>query len=205
MQKQIEKIFVDLIQQSLNLPDNYGTDSQGNIIPCVTIKAQNIKLFNTPHIQITVSTVSNNIFSNRKEYFEETVTDPETETETTTYYERLMLNEQRVMQIDVYSRNNEARERFWEIQAALTSNLAEQYADQYQFRIGKISNSVNLSGLDGGSDINRFTIRFNCLTWQEKVNAIDYYNSFRTQAQTERGLFADFTITNNTIIDNTST
>ena len=206
MQKEIEKIFCDLIQKSLNLPDNYGTDANGNIIPCVTIKAQNIKLFNTPHIQITVSTASNNVFSNRKEYFEETVTDPETQTETTTYYEKLMLNEQRVMQIDVYSRNNEARERFWEIQAALTSNLAEQYADKYQFRIAKISNSFNLSGLDGGSDINRFTIRFNCLTWQEKINAVDYYNSFRTQARdTNTNIFADFTIENNTIIDNTST
>lgn len=205
MQKEIEKIFVDLIQSELDLPNNYGTDAQGNIIPCVTIKAQNIKLFNTPHIQITVSTASNNVFSNRKEYFEETVTDPVTETETTTYYERLMLNEQRVMQIDVYSRNNEARERFWEIQAALTSNYAEQLTDKYQFRIGKISSSFNLSGLDGGSDINRFTIRFNCLSWQEKVKAVDYYNSFRTTAQTERGKFADFTITNNTIIDNTST
>lgn len=203
MQKQIEKIFVDLIQQSLNLPDNYGTDAQGNIIPCVTIKAQNIKLFNTPHIQITVSTASNNVYSNRKEYFEETVTDPETQTETTTYYERLMLNEQRVMQIDVYSRNNEARERFWEIQAALTSNYAEQLADKYQFRIGKISNSFNLSGLDGGSDINRFTIRFNCLSWQEKVNAVDYYNSFRTQARnTNTNIFADFTIEDNQIKEN---
>ena len=70
MQKEIEKIFVDLIQKSLNLPNNYGTDENGNIIPCVTIKAQNIKLFNTPHIQITVSTSQSNVFANRKEYFE---------------------------------------------------------------------------------------------------------------------------------------
>lgn len=203
MQKEIEKIFVKLIQSELNLPDNYGTDAQGNIIPCVTIKAQNIKLFNTPHIQITVSTASNNVFANRKEYFEVTETDPETKTETTKYFERLMLNEQRVMQIDVYSRNNEARERFWEVQAALTSTLAEQYEDEYQFKIAKISNSFNLSGLDGGSDINRFTIRFNCLTWQEKVNEVDYYHTFRTQARnTNTNIFADFTIHDNTIINN---
>ena len=203
MQKEIEKIFVELIQSELNLPDNYGTDSQGNIIPCVTIKAQNIKLFNTPHIQITVSTASNNVFANRKEYFEETVTDPKTQTKTTTYYERLMLNEQRVMQIDVYSRNNEARERFPEVQMALTSTLAEQLEDKYQFRIGKISNSINLSGLDGGSDINRFTIRFNCLSWQEKVKAVDYYNSFRTQVRnTNTNIFADFTIEDNQIKEN---
>ena len=193
MQKEIEKIFVDLIQKSLNLPANYGTDAQGNIIPCVCIKAQNIKLYETPHIQITVGTLSTNTFANRKEYFEETVI--EDNVQTTTYYERLMLNEQRSMQIDVYSRNNEARERFWEVQAALTSTYAQQLQDKYQFRISKMSNSFNLSGLEGGSDINRFSIRFNCLTWQEKVTPVDYYNVFQTTAQnTNTNVFADFTI-----------
>ena len=171
MQKEIEKIFVDLVQKSLNLPDNYGLDTEGNLIPCVTIKAQNIKLFNTPKIQITVSTVSSNVFANRKEYFEVSETDPETQAITTKYYERLMLNDQRIIQIDVYSRDNSARQRFPEIQTCLTSTLAEQYANQYQFKISKINNAFNLSGLDGGSDINRYTIRFNCLHWFEKCRS----------------------------------
>ena len=64
-------------------------------------------------------------------------------------------------------------------------------------------NAASLSGLDGGSDINRFTIRFNCLTWQEKVNEVDYYHTFRTQARnTNTNIFADFTIHDNTIINN---
>lgn len=202
MNKEIEKIFVELIQKSLNLPDNYGTDADGNVIPCVTIRAQNIKLFNTPHLQITVSTVSNQAYSNRKEYFQETITDSETQEEIIKYYERLMLNEQRVMQIDVYSRNNEARQRFGEVQMALGSTLAEQFAEKYQFRIGKISNSFNTSGLEGGSDINRFSIRFNCLSWQEKVNPVDYYLTFRTTAQTQNENIADFTIQDNVITNN---
>lgn len=201
MQKEIEKIFVDLIQRSLNLPSNYGTDEQGNVIPCVSIKAQNIKLFNTPHLQITVSTAQSNVYANRKEYFEETIKDPDTEEETTKYYERLMLNDQRVMQIDVYSRNNEARERFPEVQVSLTSTLAEQLADEYQFRISKISNMFNLSGLDGGSDINRYTIRFNCLSWFEKINQIDYYETFPATVQDNGSdTFASFTIDKNTTI-----
>ena len=32
MQKQIEKIFVDLIQKSLELPNDYGKDEKGNMI-----------------------------------------------------------------------------------------------------------------------------------------------------------------------------
>lgn len=204
MQKPIEKIICELIQKSLNLPDNYGKDPDGNTIPCVTIRAQNIKLFNTPNLQITVQTVSNQVYANRKEYFEENITGGDGEP-VTTYNERLMLNEQRLMQIDAYSRDNSARDRAWEIQAALTSTIAEQLQDKYQFRIAKISNGTNTSGLEGGSDINRFSIRFNCLTWQEKVNRIDYYTTFRTQASTERGMFADFTIENNSITDNTIT
>ena len=37
MQKEIEKIFVDLIQQSLNLPDNYGKDAQGNVYIVISL------------------------------------------------------------------------------------------------------------------------------------------------------------------------
>lgn len=203
MNKPIEKILVELIKTSLNLPDNYGFDKDGNEIPCVTIKSQNIKLYNTEHLQVTIGTTSTNVFANRREYFEESVTDPETHKETTIFKERLMLNEQRAMQIDVYSRNNEARERFWEIQACLNSTLAIQLQDKYQFRISKISNSFNTSGLEGGSDINRYSIRFNCLTWQEKINEIDYYNSFRTQARDSK-IFADFNIKNNQIEENSN-
>lgn len=197
MQKEIEKIFVDLIQKELNLPNNYGTDSQGNEIPCVIIKSQNIKLFNTPNIQITVSTLQNNIYSNRREYREEIVN------EVTNYYEDVYINEDRTMQIDIYSKNNDARLRYPEVQACLNSTYAQQLQDKYQFRIATISEAVNLSGLDGGSDINRYTIRFKCLSWNKYTKEVDYYQSFRTQARnTNENIFADFTIENNQIINN---
>lgn len=197
MQKEIEKIFVDLIQKELDLPDNYGVDSQGNQIPCVMIASQNIKLFNTPRLQITVKTLQNNIFSNRKEYREKVIDDE------TRYFEDKYINENRTMQIDVYSKNNEARERFSEVQACLNSTYSDQLQEKYQFRIGVISDAINLSGLDGGSEINRFTIRFQCLTWNKYTKEVDYYNSFRTQARNKNNnIFADFTIENNEIINN---
>ena len=200
MQIEVEKIFVDLIQKELNLPDNWGLDEQGNQIPCVMIKSQNIKLFNTPNIQITVSTLRNRIYSNRLEHKEVVVED------VTKYYEDVYINEDRTMQIDIYSKNNDARIRYPEVQACLSSTYAEQLQDKYQFRIGVISDAVNLSGLDGGSEINRFTIRFQCLTWNKYTKEVDYYQSFRTQARnTNRNIFADFTIQNNQVIDNTST
>lgn len=188
MQKPIEQIFVNIIQQYLDLPNDYGQDAQGNIIPSVVIKSQNIKLFNTSKMQITVSTASSKVFANRKEFITQDIGG------VNEYCERVCLNDQRIMQIDVYSRSNEARERFSEVQMALTSTLAEQAQDQYQFRIGKISNAINLSGLDGGSDINRYTIRFNVLSWYNKVKPINYYNSFATEVYNEQGLQAEFNI-----------
>lgn len=201
MNKEVEKIIVDLLKNYMDLPDNYGTDEHGNIIPTIVIRGQNVKLFNTPKLQIIVSTLSTNVFANRREHFEESKMVENVPV--SVYYERVCLNEQRQMQIDVYSRNNDARTRFWEVQAALNSDYSQQLQDKYQFRISKISNSFNISGLDGGSDINRFSIRFNCLTWQEKVKPIEYYDSFRTQARnTNTNIFADFTIEGNSIIQN---
>ena len=191
MNKEPEKIFVELIKNSLNLPNNYGYDSQGNEIPCITIKSQNIKLYNTEHLQITVGTLSSNVFANRREYITKVINN------VPHFYERSMLNDQRVIQIDVYSRNNEARQRFWEIQACLNNTLSIQLQDKYQFRISKISNTFNLSGLEGGSDINRYSIRFNCLTWFTKETEVDYYSTFRLTAQDEypqSSVFANITV-----------
>ena len=198
MNKEIEKILIELIKTYLALPDNYGYDKDGNEIPTIVIRGQNVKLFNTPHMQITIATLSTNVFASRKEHFE-TLVDGNV-----VYNERVCLNEQRQMQVDVYSRTNEARQRFWEVQAALNSDASQQLQEKYQFRLSKMSNSFNTSGLEGGSDINRFSIRFNCLTWQEKVTPISYYDSFRTQARdTNTNIFVDFTIQGDQIIDNT--
>lgn len=197
MNKEPEKIFVELIKTSLNLPDNYGYDSQGNEIPCITIKSQNIKLYNTEHLQITVGTLSSNVFANRREYITKVIDN------VPHFYERSMLNDQRVMQIDVYSRNNEARQRFWEIQACLNNTLSIQLQDKYQFRISKISNTFNLSGLEGGSDINRYSIRFNCLTWFTKETEVDYYSTFRLTAQDgypQSSVFANITVSPETTV-----
>ena len=70
MKKSIEKIFVDIIKHELNLPDNYGKTSLGDVIPSVIIYSQNIKLFNTDKLQVTVKTVSQRVYSNRSQFKE---------------------------------------------------------------------------------------------------------------------------------------
>lgn len=180
MNKSIEKILVDIIKHELNLPDNYGKTSNGDVIPSVIIYSQNIKLFNTDKLQITVRTVSQRVWSNRSQFTE---IDGE-------FTEVQDINESRMMQIDCYSRNNDARDRFWEIAAALNSTYAQQQMDLYNFKIGTMTNSQNTSGLDGGSDINRFTTTFNVLTHQQKQTPVEYYDKFETTFNNEQGQFA---------------
>jgi len=65
MEKSIEKILVDILTHELELPENYGKTARGDVIPCIVAYAQNIKLFNTDKLQITVKTVSAHDYANR--------------------------------------------------------------------------------------------------------------------------------------------
>lgn len=182
---EVEKLLVDIIQHEMNLPDNYGTTPRGDDIPCVTIYAQNIKLFNTDKIQITVKTLTARDYSNRIEYI------PNDDGGLTEVQD---INQSRMMQIDVYSRNNEARLRFWEVSAALKSTYAAQMQDLYSFKIGTITNDINLSGLGGGSDVNRYTLTFEVLLHYQKTNTIDYYDKFQIDTYGDNGKISEINI-----------
>lgn len=182
MNKSIEKILVDIIQTCLNLPSNYGKTSKGDVIPTIIIYSQNIKLFNTDKLQITVRNIGVDTYSNRSEFVSN---------EDGSYSEIQDLNLQYMMQVDCYSRNNDARDRFWEVITALKSTYAEQQMDLYNFKIGTIARANNISGIDGGSDINRYSITFNILAHQQKITNIDYYDKFEVTADNESGQFAD--------------
>lgn len=182
MQKSIEKILVDIIKHELNLPNDYGETSKGDAIPSVIIYSQNIKLFNTDKLQITVRALNVDVYSNRSEF----ITNPDG-----TFSEVQNLNLQYMMQVDCYSRNNDARTRFWEVTAALKSDYAQQQMDLYNFKLATITQSNNISGIDGGSDINRYSITFNVLTHETKVTNINYYDKFEVTANDENGQFTD--------------
>lgn len=169
MQKPIEKIIVDIITHELNLPENYRKTSKGDVIPCVVILGQNIKLFNTDKLQITVSVGDFKTFSNRNEF----KTDDKGN-----FIQVQDINQQCIIQIDCYSRNNDARNRHHEIIMALNSIYAHQLMDLYNFKLGIIGNTVNMSGIDGGSSINRYVTTAQALIHQQKISVIDYYDKF---------------------------
>lgn len=188
----IESILVDIIRHELDLPINYGKTSSGDVIPSVIRYSQNIKLFNTDKMQITVRTVSSRVYANRNMHKDNpNATAPDG---SDAVIEVQDLNTVKMMQIDIYSRNNDARDRYEEVSMALNSVYAQQQMDLYNFRLDKITNTVNISGIDGGSDINRFTITFNAICHSQKIKTIDYYAHFNTEIYNNRGLIGSFTL-----------
>ena len=97
-----------------------------------TMNKTKTEIFNTDKIQVTVRTVSQNVWSNRSQ-FKETISG---------FTEIQDINERRMMQVDVYSRNNDARERFWEVAMALKSTYAQQQMDLYNFKIGTMTVAI---------------------------------------------------------------
>lgn len=182
MQLELENILVNLFTEYMQLPANYGIDKDGNEIPVIIIYGQNIKLHNTPKMQITVNVLNTQAYSNNSE-FKNAGDDVNP-----SYVSNDTQLEQAIVQVDVYSANNEARKRYKEVQTCLTSLLAEQYQDKYQFKISQISDVTNTTGLDGAAYLNRYSIRFNCLTWFNNQVPINYYEKFPYTVQSEKGL-----------------
>lgn len=183
MNKQIEKIIVDIIKEELDLPDNYGRTERGDVIPSIIIYSQNIKLHNTDKLQITVQANNFNTYSNRLETLQK---------QDGKFYQIQDLNQGCQIQIDCYSRNNEALTRHQEIIEAMNSVYAHEQMDLYNFKLGLIGNTVNISGADGGSDINRFVTTYNAIIHHHKEKEIDYYDKFKVTCNNEEGKFAEF-------------
>lgn len=188
MDREIEKIFVDIIKAELNLPNNYGLDGDGNAIPTVIIDSQNIELGTTDELQISIGMSDAQVISNINRY------DETTNTEIQECVQRENI------QIDLSSRNNDARQRRWEIQLALKSILAQQMQEQYQFRIFRIPASfINASEAEGGSTLNRFSIVIPVNVWYRKEKTLtprtindtyygDYYEEFNVRVDNEQSI-----------------
>lgn len=111
---------------------------------------------------------------------------PETAQEEQVFYGRADV------QIDLLSRSNEARIRRSEILMALNSFYSKNFQDEKCFRIFKIPTSfINTSDLQGGSDINRFTLIIPTMISEKKIVGFDYYDKFRMSVQDEKSIIAN--------------
>lgn len=89
------------------------------------------------------------------------------------------------IQIDIFSRDNSAITRRWEIMTALKSIYSQQKQEENSFKIFPIPTGfINTSSAEGGSNINRFTLTVSCAVWFEKRKVLsggDYFDQFKTR------------------------
>ena len=161
---QVEEYIVDIIRTEMGLDQQH-----------IWIQSQNKKIPpNTQDLFVVVGCVDFKPISS-KSYFDHT-----NDTERQVLYGRANI------QVDIFSRSNEARIRRGELLMALNSFYSKGVQDKKQFKIFELPSSfINLSGLAGGSDINRFAIRFYSMISEVKTKSSDYYDTFNAEIHSE--------------------
>ena len=154
---QIEEYIVDIIRTEMGMKQqNVWIHSQNRKIP-----PQSQELY------VTVGCVDFLPISSKSRFdFEENM-------EIQTVYGRASV------QIDILSRSLEARQRRAELLMSLNSYYSKEIQERHQFRIFELpQNFINTSSLEGGSEINRFSLIIRAIISEDKVKETSYYDKF---------------------------
>lgn len=183
MNKDIEKIIIDILSEELEIPLVYSTGPKGNEIPAFVMGFNDANLGKIKDLQIAVTVLNNKIMSSKSEV--NFTVDPAIETQT--------VRSQASVQIDLISQNRDAATRNWEIVAALTSIYSVQQQEKYQFKIFKVPNSfTNTSAAEGSSNLNRYTIVISAFLWHNKSKELDdFYSYFNTRVDNSKTIGED--------------
>ena len=178
---QIEEYIVDIIRNEMSLnQQNIWIHSQNRKIP-----PQSEELYVTVGCVDFLPISSNS----RSEFVEATQTAQEYMKEIQTVYGRASV------QIDILSRSNEARIRRSELLMALNSYYSKEVQEKYQFRIFDLpARFINTSGLEGGSQINRFSLIIRAMISQDKVKSVSYYDTFNGMIGAESNRYEEITL-----------
>lgn len=169
---QIEEYIVDIIRKEMNL-------SQQNI----WIHSQNRKIPpQSQELYVTVGCVDFLPISSKStfKFVDATETVDAYGNEIQTVYGRASV------QIDILSRSLEARIRRAELLMALNSYYSKEIQEKHQFRIFELpSRFINTSSLEGGSEINRFSLIIRAMISQDKEKPTSYYDTFNAGLKVE--------------------
>lgn len=169
---EIERILQLLILSELNLPENYGVVN-GKIVPSVYIYSPVVSLGNTDKLQIGIKSINSNVVANNSYQRIVTVNGEENYEEV----KECTIND--LIQIDIMSKNNDARTRRYEVITALTSNYAKQLQDKYNIRLFDIpKNVINTQRIEGSANIYRYTLTMTAQYMKVYTRIIDYYDKF---------------------------
>lgn len=161
---QLENYIIDIIRTEMALDQNH-----------IWIRAQNRKIPpNANELFVVVGAVDFNPISSKSYY--DSIQDKE----------RQVVYGRALVQVDIFSRSTEARLRRAEVLMALNSFYSQEIQNRYQFRIFEIPSSfINTSSLEGGSDINRFTITISAMCSEVKEKTTAYYDTFNAEINSD--------------------
>lgn len=94
------------------------------------------------------------------------------------YCEVTTMNVQETIFVSCVSKDNSARLRAYEVQLSMNSDYAIQQMFKYGFHISQISGVNDASALEASSRLNRYDCQITLLTAYEKVNPVEYYDTF---------------------------
>ena len=161
------KVIADIIQTELELDALVDPKDASKTIARVMVYNQRFKPPTTEGMYVVVSYVSGVAIGNNNY-----ITDVES---AGTEIQELAMNE--VIQIDVMSSNEEARQRKEEVIMALNSIYAAQVCDENRMQLARIPSAFNdLSGLEGSSQMNRYTMTVILKALYRKTKDASYYD-----------------------------
>lgn len=95
--------------------------------------------------------------------------------------EKLTINQQEIVQIDIFSYDDSARLNRIGIVFALASITAQQVSELYGFQIGRIPPSfVDVSEVEASKRLNRYALTFNVLRAYERTKTAATFAEFQT-------------------------
>lgn len=181
---QIESVILDIVKTELALADDHcWIVTQNRIVP------------DTTGMFLTVQQLSAQPITSISSFHEAD------ESEDYPYTKQVVVLNSKI-QINVFSRDNTALTRNWEVIAALRSNYAVEQQQNLQFRLYQISQPmVNVSELNqysasttfsptGGSRIYQFSVTCVAQYAKDKNTTVSYYDSFGVTAGNEENLEA---------------
>ncbi len=96
------------------------------------------------------------------------------------YVEDIGVNIQETYKLVLYSRDESAFTRAWEVLAALNGNAAQQLQEQYAFQLANLPTAfIDTSAVEATARLFRQDITFNAIRFRTKTNVIQYFDKFQ--------------------------
>jgi hypothetical protein len=159
IQYKIIDVLCELIREQLDLSENQ-----------VWIQNQKRMISESPGLFVEVAMISSRPFGSSYHCDDD---------EAGVFTEYQSINMMETYAIILYSRDESAMSRAWEVVAALGGVMAQQLQETYGFRIGELPSSfLDTSALEASARLFRQDLQFNCQRAYYKEKSVNYYNQF---------------------------